>query len=47
MLPVAVQGSEQVRRGWRIRPRKVKLRAGKPMTFPRTEKPVAGARGDA
>ena len=39
VLPVAVQGSEQVRRGWRIRPRKVKLRAGKPLTFPRTERP--------
>ena len=39
MLPVAVTGSEHVRRGWRIRPRKVQLRAGKPMTFPRTERP--------
>ncbi len=39
VLPVAVQGSEQVRRGWRIRPRKVRLRAGKPITFPRTDKP--------
>jgi 1-acyl-sn-glycerol-3-phosphate acyltransferase len=39
VLPIAVQGSEQVRRGWRIRPRKVKLRAGKPLTFPRTERP--------
>jgi glycerol-3-phosphate dehydrogenase (NAD(P)+) len=39
VLPVAVQGSEKVRRGWRVRPRKVRLRAGKPITFPRTEKP--------
>ncbi len=39
VLPVAVQGSEQVRRGWRIRPRKVRLRAGTPLTFPRTERP--------
>ena len=39
VLPVAVQGSEHVRRGWRIRPRKVRLRAGKPITFPRTERP--------
>jgi 1-acyl-sn-glycerol-3-phosphate acyltransferase len=39
VLPIAVQGSEQVRRGWRIRPRRVKLRAGKPLTFPRTERP--------
>ncbi len=39
VLPLAVHGSEEVRRGWRIRPRKVKLRAGKPMTFPRQERP--------
>jgi 1-acyl-sn-glycerol-3-phosphate acyltransferase len=39
VLPVAVQGSEHVRRGIRIRPRKVKLRAGAPMTFPRTDRP--------
>ncbi len=39
VLPVAVVGSEKVRRGWRIRPRKVKLRAGRPMTFPRTDHP--------
>jgi 1-acyl-sn-glycerol-3-phosphate acyltransferase len=39
VLPIAVVGSEQVRRGWRIRPRKVRLRAGQPMTFPRTERP--------
>jgi len=39
VLPVAVQGTEAVRRGIRIRPRKVRLRAGKAMTFPRTERP--------
>ncbi len=39
VLPVAVVGSEEVRRGWRIRPRKVRLRAGQPQTFPRTERP--------
>ncbi len=39
VLPVAVIGSEDVRRGWKIRPRKVRLRAGKAMTFPRTENP--------
>jgi 1-acyl-sn-glycerol-3-phosphate acyltransferase len=37
--PFAVHGSEHVRRGWRIRPRKVKLRVGRSMTFPRTEHP--------
>ena len=39
VLPIAVKGSEEVRRGWRIRPRKVRLRAGKAITFPRTSKP--------
>jgi 1-acyl-sn-glycerol-3-phosphate acyltransferase len=39
VVPVAVHGSEHVRRGLRIRPRKVKLRIGRPMTFPRTERP--------
>jgi glycerol-3-phosphate dehydrogenase (NAD(P)+) len=39
VLPVTVFGTEHVRRGWRIRPRKVKLRAGRAMTFPRTEHP--------
>lgn len=39
VLPIAVVGSEHVRRGWRIRPRKVRLRAGKPVTFPRTDNP--------
>jgi 1-acyl-sn-glycerol-3-phosphate acyltransferase len=39
VVPVAVIGSEHVRRGWRIRPRKVKIRLGKPMTFPRAEEP--------
>ena len=42
VLPLAVVGSEHVRRGWKIRPRKVKLRAGKPLHFPRTEKPSPG-----
>src|SRR5215203_5172466 len=39
VVPVAVHGTEHVRRGWRIRPRKVKLRVGRPMTFPRTDHP--------
>jgi glycerol-3-phosphate dehydrogenase (NAD(P)+) len=39
VLPVAVVGTEHVRRGWRIRPRKVKLRFGRAMTFPRTDHP--------
>ncbi len=39
VVPVAVLGSEQVRRGWRIRPRKVRIRMGRAMTFPRAERP--------
>ena len=29
-------GSEQVRRGWLIRPRKVSVRIGRPLRFPST-----------
>ena len=39
MIPIAVIGTEHVRRGWRIRPRKFKVRLGKAMTFPRAEEP--------
>jgi glycerol-3-phosphate dehydrogenase len=39
VIPTAVLGTERVRRGWRIRPRKVKVRMGPPMTFPRAEEP--------
>jgi len=39
VMPVALHGSEHVRSGWKIRPRPVRLRAGKPLTFPRTENP--------
>jgi glycerol-3-phosphate dehydrogenase (NAD(P)+) len=35
VIPTAVLGTEDVRRGWRIRPRKVKVRLGRAMTFPR------------
>src|SRR5437764_2398596 len=37
VVPVAVIGTEDVRKGWRIRPRKVRIRAGRPLRFPRTE----------
>jgi 1-acyl-sn-glycerol-3-phosphate acyltransferase len=39
VIPTAVIGTEHVRRGWRIRPRKVRVRLGKAMTFPRAEEP--------
>ena len=34
VAPVAVMGTEDVRRGWRIRPRRVHIRVGRPMCFP-------------
>ena len=39
VVPVAVIGTEAIRRGWRIRPHKIRLRVGKPLTFPRVEQP--------
>src|SRR4051812_12070858 len=39
VVPVAVHGTENARRGWRIRPVKVKVRMGRPLTFPRVEEP--------
>jgi glycerol-3-phosphate dehydrogenase (NAD(P)+) len=39
VVPTAVFGSERVRRGWRIRPRRVRVRLGRAMTFPRVEHP--------
>jgi glycerol-3-phosphate dehydrogenase (NAD(P)+) len=35
VVPVAAFGTEAVRRGWLIRPRKVRVRIGRPLTFPR------------
>jgi glycerol-3-phosphate dehydrogenase (NAD(P)+) len=37
VAPVAVIGSDEVRRGWRIRPRKVRIRVGRPLRFPTAE----------
>jgi 1-acyl-sn-glycerol-3-phosphate acyltransferase len=37
VVPVAVIGTEAVRRGWRIRPHKVRVRIGPPLTFPKVE----------
>src|SRR5689334_23747950 len=46
VVPVAIIGTEAVRNGWRIRPHKVRIRAGRPLTFPTVERPspaLAGA----
>jgi 1-acyl-sn-glycerol-3-phosphate acyltransferase len=37
VVPVAVIGTEAIRRGWRIRPHKVRIRAGRPLHFPVVE----------
>jgi 1-acyl-sn-glycerol-3-phosphate acyltransferase len=34
VVPVAVIGTEDIRKGWRIRPRKVRIRAGRALRFP-------------
>ena len=34
VVPVAVIGTEAVRKGWRFRPHKVRIRIGRPLTFP-------------
>jgi 1-acyl-sn-glycerol-3-phosphate acyltransferase len=39
VAPVAVIGTDDVRRGWRIRPRKVRLRVGRPLRFPSVGEP--------
>ena len=40
VVPVAVIGTEDVRRGWRVRPRKVRIRCGAPLMFPTVEHPT-------
>src|SRR5205807_2405776 len=37
VVPVAVIGTEAIRRGWRIRPHKVRIRAGRALRFPKVE----------
>src|SRR5437763_1851293 len=39
VVPVAVMGTEAVRRGWRIRPHRVRIRCGRPLRFTRVERP--------
>ncbi len=39
VVPVAVIGTEAIRHGWRIRPHQVRIRCGRPLTFPRVEDP--------
>jgi 1-acyl-sn-glycerol-3-phosphate acyltransferase len=39
VVPVAVLGTEAIRRGWRIRPHRVTIRAGRPLTYPTVAAP--------
>lgn len=39
VAPVSLIGTEEVRRGWWIRPRKVRLRVGRPLRFPTVTEP--------
>lgn len=39
VVPMAIIGTEAVRRGWRIRPHRVRVRAGRPLTFPHVDSP--------
>jgi glycerol-3-phosphate dehydrogenase (NAD(P)+) len=39
VVPVAVIGTEDVRRGLRVRPRKVRIRCGAPLMFPTVRRP--------
>jgi 1-acyl-sn-glycerol-3-phosphate acyltransferase len=39
VVPIAVIGTEDVRRGWRVRPRKVRIRCGAPLGFPTVPSP--------
>lgn len=46
VVPVAVLGTEAIRRGWRIRPHRVMIRAGRALSFPHVADPspeLAGA----
>src|SRR3954464_11448728 len=37
VVPVAMIGTEAIRKGWRIRPRKVRVRIGAPLRFPQVD----------
>jgi 1-acyl-sn-glycerol-3-phosphate acyltransferase len=37
VVPIAIIGTEDIRRGWRIRPRKVRIRAGRALNFPKVD----------
>lgn len=46
VVPIAITGSDRARRGWRVRPVKVRIRCGRPLTFPHVESPSAHLAGE-
>jgi glycerol-3-phosphate dehydrogenase (NAD(P)+) len=40
VVPVAIIGTEAIRRGFRLRPHKVRVRAGRQLHFPRPQRPT-------
>jgi 1-acyl-sn-glycerol-3-phosphate acyltransferase len=42
VIPIALIGTEDVRRGWRVRPRKITIRCGRPLRFADVERPSPG-----
>jgi 1-acyl-sn-glycerol-3-phosphate acyltransferase len=45
VVPVAVHGTEAVRRGWRVRPHRVSIRCGRPLRFATEEAPSPALAG--
>jgi glycerol-3-phosphate dehydrogenase (NAD(P)+) len=45
VVPVAVLGTEAVRRGWWIRPHRVSVRCGRPLRYPQSENPSPARAG--
>lgn len=45
VVPVAIIGTENVRKGWRVRPHKIRTRAGAPIRFPKVDQPSAELAG--
>ena len=39
VVPVALIGTDDVRKGWKVYPRKVRIRAGRPLRFPKVAEP--------
>ena len=39
VVPIAIIGTEDVRKGWRVRPHKVRVRIGRALTFPTVQAP--------